>query len=279
MDRSLAKRYGSYASYPHESDPFLVKNYEDGPADEVDRLLDRFAASESQVLDLGCGAGFTLCRLAPKVKAIWGFDEDADLLNAARLRAAHMEIENATFILGNVAEAEDVAELPEGTFDLVLSRRGPDVNRQLLPKLKPDALVIQELWQDPLALLEIFGRKTFLRDIWHNPHGKLDQYVWINLFPVSVKEYFFEVFFRDADHLIAFLERETSLYSWPMPPMPYDETQDRDALELYIRYNRTNDGIRMIHHCKVYLFRRSIIHQAPAQPDVKPPPWFGKENV
>ena len=58
LDQSLAERYGSYASYTHESDPILVRTYGDGPAEEVDRLLDIYATSESQVLDLGCGAGF-----------------------------------------------------------------------------------------------------------------------------------------------------------------------------------------------------------------------------
>jgi hypothetical protein len=28
LDQSLAKQYGSYASYPHESDPSLVKTYD-----------------------------------------------------------------------------------------------------------------------------------------------------------------------------------------------------------------------------------------------------------
>ena len=254
LDQKLALQYGPYASYPHASDPVLVKTFGDGPADEVDRLLDNYATPESQVLDLGCGAGFTLCRLAPKVNAIWGFDVDKKLLKAAELRAAQANIQNATLVYGNVAVAEDVAKLPDDTFDLVLSRRGPDVNQDLMKKLKPDALIVQELWQDPLALLEIFGRKTFLRDVWESPHQKVPQYSWLNLFPVSVKEYFYEVFFRDANHLIAFLTQKTSFYSWPMPPTPYEEKRDREALELYVRYNKTDEGVRLIHHRKVYLF-------------------------
>ena len=55
-----------------------------------------------------------------------------------------------------------------------------------------------------------------------------------------------------------------------MPPIPYDETRDRQALELYIRYNTTPDGIRMINHRKVYLFRRMVVLQAPVAPEAKP---------
>jgi SAM-dependent methyltransferase len=231
-----------------------------------------YATSKSQVLDLGCGAGFTLCRLAPKVKTIWGFDEDAELLKAAQLRANHHKIENATFLHGNVAKTDDVDKLPEETFDLVLSRRGPNLNKAVMPKLRADAVVIQELWQDPLAILEIFGRKTFLRDIWDNPHGLVEAYSWLDLFPVSIKEYFFEAFFRDADHLLAHLTQSNAFYSWPMPPTPYEEKRDRHALELYVRYNTTDEGVRLDHHRKVYLFRRQVVFRAPAIPGVKPRP-------
>jgi hypothetical protein len=94
----------------------------------------------------------------------------------------------------------------------------------------------------------------------------------LDLFPVSIKEYFYEVFFRDADHLAVYLSQSTSFYSWPMPPTPYDDTRDQEALALYVRYNRTEEGVRLIHHRKVYLFRRTVVHQAPAIPGVKPSP-------
>lgn len=272
LDQSFANRYGGYASYPHETDPIRIKAYGDDPADEVDRLLDIFATSESQVLDLGSGAGFTLCRLAPRVAAIWGFDQDANLLAAAQQRAAQAKLSNTTFVHGNVAVADDVAKLPDNTFDLVLSRRGPNVNQTVMPKLKPEAYIVQELFQDPLGLLEMFGRKTFQADVADNPHWLVEAYSWLDLFPVSMKEYFYESYFRDADHLAANLSQNTSLCSWPMPPMPYEETRDRGALELYTRFNTTPDGVRVLNHRKVYLFRRTIVQQAPAIPGIRPSP-------
>jgi hypothetical protein len=60
VDRELAQRYGGYASYKNALDP-VSETFGDGPADEVDRLLELYARPESQVLDLGCGAGFTTC--------------------------------------------------------------------------------------------------------------------------------------------------------------------------------------------------------------------------
>jgi SAM-dependent methyltransferase len=270
LDRELAKQYGSYASYTTDTDPVLVETYGDGPAEEVDRLLDVFATPGSQVLDLGCGAGFTLCRLAPQVDAIWGFDEDADLLAAARERVASQGIANATLVLGNVAEPDDVAKLPDEAFDVVLSRRGPDVNATVMAKLKPEATVIQELYQDPVGLLELLGRQTFLAQVGHNPQRLVESYSWLGLFPVSVKEYYYASFYRDIEHLAAHLSRENELFSWPMPPMPYEEARDRQALELYARYNATPKGIRLLNHRKVYLFRRARVRHAPVAPEVKP---------
>ncbi len=153
VDRALAARYGSFARYATDVDPILIETHGDSPADEVDRLLDIFAQPDRHMLDLGCGAGFTLCRLAPHVATIWGFDQDADLLATAWQRVASLGIANATLLLGNVAVPTDVAVLPDVTFDLVFSRRGPNVNATVMTKLKLQAYVIQELVQDSLGLL------------------------------------------------------------------------------------------------------------------------------
>jgi hypothetical protein len=41
-----------------EADPIRIETCFDGPVDEFDRLLDLVDGPESQVLDIGCGAGF-----------------------------------------------------------------------------------------------------------------------------------------------------------------------------------------------------------------------------
>jgi SAM-dependent methyltransferase len=270
LDQQLAKRYGGFASYTNDVEPALVEAYGDSPADEVDRLLDTFAQPTRQILDLGCGAGFTLCRLAPRVAAIWGFDQDPDLLAAARQRVADLQLANAHLVLGNVDNPADVGQLPDDCFDLVLSRRGPNVTAALMPKLKPEAYVVQELVRDPLGLLESFGRKTFLADIGDNPRWLVDEYSWLELFPVSIKEYYYELFFRDAEHLAGYLAQEKMLFSWPMPPIPYEERRDRAALDLYVRYNTTPKGVRLINCRMVYLFRRTAVQYAPAAPEIRP---------
>lgn len=269
LDRTLAQKYGSYASYPTGTDPIL-ETYHDNPADEVDRLLDHFANPKLTVLDLGSGAGQTLCRLAPNVKEIWGFNQEADLHESAQLRVASLGLKNAKVLLGNVAEAEDVAQLPDNTFDLVLSRRGPNVNAEVRKKLKPEAYIIQELYEAPLAIHEIFGRKPFLPTIGDNPHWLVDQYQWLGFALVSAKEYHFAGFFRDVDHLIGYLHKTFQFIDWRMPPLPFEPVKDRAALELYTRYNSTDKGIRLLCQRKVYLFRRAEFSYFPAAPELKP---------
>lgn len=270
LDQKLAEKYGAYASYANALDPIFVETYGDSPSAEVDRLLAVLTTPESHVLDIGCGAGFTLCQLAPKIAAIWGIEDEADLLAAAQLRVASRKLTNVIVLHGNVERPEDVAQLPDNTFDLVLSRRGPNVTPELLSKLKSDAHIVQELFQNPLGLLEIFGRKTFLADLGDNPSWLVDVYSWLDLFPVSIKDYYYDFFFRDIDHLAAYLSQQMMLLSWPMPPMPYRGLQDRTALELYARYNATPKGIRIVNHRKVCLFRRTRVQFAPSAPEIQP---------
>jgi SAM-dependent methyltransferase len=270
LDAELARRFGNYASYVTDSDPVLVETHGDDPASEVDRLLDQLAGPRSHVLDLGCGAGFTLCRLAPHVASVWGIDTEPDLLAAARARVETHGLSNAKLVSGSVTDQQAVGQLPDDHFDVVLSRRGPNVTHLLLPKLKARAHVVQELFRDPLGLLGFFGRRSLLGDLGDNPRWLIDEYAWIGLRTVSFKEYYFDFYFVDSDHLARYLSLPTQLCSYPMPAMPYDERRDRAALELYAHYNQTAKGIRVINHRQVGLFRRERVQYAPVAPDVEP---------
>jgi hypothetical protein len=173
-------------------------------------------------------------------------------------------------ISGNVTVSEDVAQLMDDTFDVVLSRRGPNINANLVPKLKPNAVLIQELAQAPLGLKELFGREPFLPQVGSNPHELVHQYRWLGFIPVSVKDYFYEQYFRDSNHLAEYLGKGALLHHWRMPEFPYDESLDEAALALYARYNKTPRGIRLTGHRKVYLFRRVVVSQYPAYPQAQP---------
>ncbi len=263
LDHRLAQRYGRYASYATDVDPIHTETHGDAPADEVDRLLDLFTQPGCRVLDLGCGAGQTLCRLAPRVAAIWGIDCEQPLLAGAQARVAHHGLKNATLVCGDTTHAEAVDRLPNDAFVFVFSRRGPFLNALLMPKLKPDAHFVLELYQDCLGLKEIFGRKAFLPGNSNTSDIVLAHHTKLGLLPVSIKDYFYSEYFRDADHLAAHLSRGAWLSNWWMPDKPYEPSRDRPALDVYVRYNKTRHGIRLIQHRKIYLFCRAQVHYYP----------------
>src|SRR5271166_1496396 len=112
IDAELAPRFGAYASYVTSNDPFRTDFHGDSPAVEMDRLLGRFTDGDSKVLDLGSGAGFTLCHLAPRVSEIWGVDLDQELMRACRARVEALGITNARLILGDTPDPAVLTQLP-----------------------------------------------------------------------------------------------------------------------------------------------------------------------
>jgi hypothetical protein len=131
--------------------------------------------------------------------------------------------------------------------------------------LRPAAVVVQELVNDldGYPLKEVFGRRAHAP----NPHGAeelVQYYAGLGLLPVSVKEYAFDEFYRDAAHLETALRRGRHLVDWRVPtPGVYEPARDRPALELYIRYNTTDRGIRVMRRRSVFVFRRAIVHYYP----------------
>jgi hypothetical protein len=201
-----------------------------------------------------------LCRLAPRVREAWGIDMLEEALKAARLRAETAGLTNVTLIRGNVAERADVDSLPDGHFALALSRRGPSFNEALVQKLAPDAYAVQELvaGADCAELREFLGRRasTLYAGIGHE--GTIRGYLRLGLFPISSTELFYDEFFRDIEHLEAYLRQTPANVSdWRLGPRPYVAERDRAALDLYARYNRTPKGIRLLRHRWVFALRRA----------------------
>lgn len=205
IDQQLKEWYGAYAGYyDTPAAPAHVDHYgETPPHEELTRLLDVYARPGSRVLDIGCGAGVATCRLGAKVTEAWGFDQDARLLAAARRRVEELGLANVTLVEGNVAVAEDLARLPEARFDLAWSQRGPNLNEGLMRALRPNAVVVQELVSDVdgYPLKEVFGRRTYAPYHHHGTDVLLHRYAELGLFPISVKDYLYDEFFRDAAHL------------------------------------------------------------------------------
>jgi len=86
-------------------------------------------------------------------------------------------------------------------------------------------------------------------------------YSQMHLQPISIKSYFFDVFYKDINHLESFLINiPASLTDWRMDMLPYERERDRPALELYARYQTGPDGIRLQRHRRVMAFRKIEWH-------------------
>ena len=265
-DEELALRYGAYASYATPNDPTLVDFFGDPPAREFDRLLQARMDRGVNALDLGCGAGFTLCRVAPHFSSVWGIDLEQPLLDEARQRAERSNLTNVTLLHGNTTDAQTTSLLPDSHFSFAYSRRGPFLTEDLARKLTDDALFLVEVAQDFLGLREIFGRTPALPRS-SNPDVALSIMGSAGFIAVSAKTYWFEEYFADADRLAAYLRQGAPLQNWWMDPCPYEEPRDRDALELYARYNSTPRGIKLVGSRKIYLFRRGRVDYYPVVTD------------
>jgi hypothetical protein len=154
-------------------------------------------------------------------------------------------------------------QLRDETFDLVCSRRGPMFSKLLLRTLRKEAIFVQELVSnlDGYPLGEVFGRWHYAPYPYTDQDGILREYVNLGLVPISCKEYFYEEFYRDGEHLAAFLTQVGAMLSpwWlpkPLPRQPYDSQSDQDALELYVRYNTTPRGVRVLWQRKIFVLRR-----------------------
>ncbi len=262
LDDELAPVYGAYGSYPTEHDPALVETHGDAPWDEVYRLIDRLTGPDSVVLDLGCGAGFHVCTVAPEVGHVWGFEQDPRLIAAARQRVEHCGLGNVTLIEGNNSEADDFECIPDDSLDLGISIRGPNVTPWLLDKLRENAQWLQEIYRHYLGLSAAFGRSwtTFLPHAPGGPDAIVREYAGLGLLPVSIRTFYYEHYFRDAEHLAAYL----SVGDFFLSGTDYERAGDRAALELYCRYNSTPRGIRLVGTTRLYLFRRTEPPRAPA---------------
>lgn len=85
---------------------------------EALRLAGAAASSESRALEIGCSFGHMTSLLAGKFKHVTAVDLSADSIRVAEKRLKHYGITNVSFAAD---DAESLAKLPDGAFDVVFS--------------------------------------------------------------------------------------------------------------------------------------------------------------
>jgi SAM-dependent methyltransferase len=114
-----------------------------------------------KVLDVGCGDGTTAIPEAKRGADVLGLDIARNLVEAGNRRAQEMGLKNVRFQEGDVC---DLAELPDKTFDLVVSIFGAmfaprpmDVAKSLVRVTKPGGRIVMGNWipGDPTLVAQI----------------------------------------------------------------------------------------------------------------------------
>jgi ubiquinone/menaquinone biosynthesis C-methylase UbiE len=85
---------------------------------EALKLAGASASQESRTLEIGCSFGHMTSLLAGKFKHLTAVDLSADSIRVAEKRLKHYGITNVSFV---VDDAESLAKLPDGAFDVVFS--------------------------------------------------------------------------------------------------------------------------------------------------------------
>ena len=117
--------------------------------------------SEMDVLDLGCGDGTTALPAARLGANVLGVDIAANLIAAAKARAAEAGLDNVRFMQG---DATELVDLGDEAFDLTISVFGAmfaprpyDVAKEMVRVTRPGGRVVMANWipGDPTLVAQI----------------------------------------------------------------------------------------------------------------------------
>jgi SAM-dependent methyltransferase len=135
-----------------------------------------------KVLDLGCGDGTTALPEAQLGAEVLGVDIAANLVAAGNARAEALGLDNLSFQEG---DASDLNELPDESFDLVVSIFGAmfapkpfDVAKEMVRVTKPGGRIVMGNWipNDPTLVAQIL--KTSAAYSPPPPEGFVSPMTW-----------------------------------------------------------------------------------------------------
>lgn len=134
------------------------------------------------VLDLGCGDGTTAVPIAQRGATVTGIDIAENLVAAGKARAAAADLNNLAFRQG---DASDLADVPDETFDLVVSMFGAmfaprpyDVASEMFRVTKHGGRIVMGNWipDDPTLVAQVL--KTSAAFTPPPPEGFISPMLW-----------------------------------------------------------------------------------------------------
>jgi SAM-dependent methyltransferase len=247
----VAARFGDYTSQGRHT-----TEYPEGDPEQLfEARLMALGRPGAVALDAGCGDGRFTLRVAPRFGQVIGVDASEGMLRAARARQhaqpAPPGAEKVHFEHGNAAR---LPSCPDGTFDVVYSRRGPMAFTEYHRLLKSGGhfLAVGIGEQDARTLKDVFGRgQLFGR--WDEPQSALARATAaLTAAGFAVLEAR-EVSYDEHYHTPADLDR--FLQGVPIFE-DYDPAGDRTRLDAYVRRHQTPQGVWLGRHRTVLVAKR-----------------------
>ena len=233
----VADRFGGYFSDAQSTDVFP-----DGRPDAAfDELVAALGAPRARLLDVGCADGRRLLHTSRAYGAVTGIDLSPSMLECAERYREEAGLTHVAFELCDAARTG----LPDGSVDVVTSRRGPLVAGEFQRVLRPGgALVYMGIGeQDARELKETFGRGQDFGS-WHGRPladevaGELSE---AGFTVTRSQEFRFEEFYHSAGDLDTFLQQVPIIED-------YDPAADKEAFERYAASATADGRIRLPRH-------------------------------
>jgi SAM-dependent methyltransferase len=206
------------------------------------------ADREKRALDVGCGDGRFILRMAEVFGYVVGIDHAGGMLAVARQRQGELGVENVTLLEQNAQHTT----FPAASFDVVYSRRGPTFYAEYHRLLKAGGhfLAITIGNRDAVQLKEVFGRGQGFaeRDV-----SRLDSdrrgLTHVGFEVVSQAEYHYDEYYDSYADLELFL-RGVPIFE------DFDPEADRPRLERYVAHFQEPQGIRLPRHRVIDIARK-----------------------
>ncbi|MFF7635018.1 class I SAM-dependent methyltransferase [Kitasatospora sp. NPDC008050] len=239
----VAARFGGYPDWPPRD-----TRYPDGdPEVYVDTML--AALGGGSLLDVGCADGRNLLAVADRFRRVRGIDLSPEMVAAARRNQRESGLDHVDFEVGDAS----ATGLPDGSVDVLCSRRGPlfpaEFHRVLAPQGAVVHLGIGE--QDVRALKEAFGRGQNYGG-WHEAPLADQGRARLTAagFDVEQRSFRFDEYFHHPDDLRGFLGKVPIFED-------FDPVADRPAFESYLARATGERGIHLARHWFVLIARKS----------------------